>query len=133
MEKKDIIERHETELGTIRIADEVVAVISGLAATEIKGVAGMSGGLAGGIAEMLGRKNLSRGVKVEVGEKECAVDMFIIVEYGVRIPDVAIRIQENVKRAIESMTGLGVVEVNVNVQGVVFPTPEPKEEEHRVR
>lgn len=133
MEKKDIIERHETDLGTIRIADEVVAVISGLAATEIKGVAGMSGGLAGGIAEMLGRKNLSRGVKVEVGEKECAVDMFIIVEYGVRIPDVAIRIQENVKRAIESMTGLGVVEVNVNVQGVVFPTPEPKEEEHRVR
>jgi len=133
MEKKDIIERHETELGTIRIADEVVAIIAGLAATEIKGVAGMSGGLAGGIAEMLGRKNLARGVKVEVGEKEAAVDMFVIVEYGVRIPDVATRIQENVKGAIESMTGLNVVEVNVNVQGVVFPAPEPKEEEHRVR
>lgn len=133
MEKKDIIERHETELGTIRIADEVVAIIAGLAATEIKGVAGMSGGLAGGIAEMLGRKNLARGVKVEVGEKEAAVDMFVIVEYGVRIPDVATRIQENVKNAIESMTGLNVVEVNVNVQGVVFPAPEPKEEEHRVR
>lgn len=133
MEKKDIIERHETELGTIRIADEVVAIIGGLAATEIKGVAGMSGGLAGGIAEMLGRKNLSRGVKVEVGEKEAAVDMFVIVEYGVRIPDVATRIQENVKNAIESMTGLNVVEVNVNVQGVVFPAPEPKEEDHRVR
>ncbi len=133
MEKDNIIERHETELGSIRIADEVVAIIAGLAATEIKGVAGMSGGLAGGIAEMLGRKNLSKGVKVEVGEKETAVDMFIIVEYGVRIPDVAIRIQDNVKRAIESMTGLVVVEVNVNIQGVVFPSPEPKEEEHRVR
>lgn len=133
MEKSDFIERHETELGSIRIADEVVAIIAGLAATEIKGVAGMSGGLAGGIAEILGRKNLSKGVKVEVGEKEAAVDMFIIVEYGVRIPDVAIHIQENVKRAIESMTGLGVVEVNVNVQGVVFPNPETKEEEHRVR
>lgn len=133
MEKKDIIERQETELGTIRIADEVVAIIAGLAATEIKGVAGMSGGLAGGIAEMLGRKNLSRGVKVEVGEKEAAVDMFVIVEYGVRIPDVATHIQENVKRAIESMTGLNVVEVNVNVQGVIFPNPEPREEEHRVR
>ncbi|MFZ5639590.1 MAG: Asp23/Gls24 family envelope stress response protein [Bacillota bacterium] len=133
MEKKDIIERHDTELGTIRIADEVVAIIAGLAATEIKGVAGMSGGLAGGIAEMLGRKNLARGVKVEVGEKEAAVDMFVIVEYGVRIPDVATRIQENVKGAIESMTGLNVVEVNVNVQGVVFPAPEPREEEHRVR
>lgn len=133
MEKRDIIERHETELGTIRIADEVVAIIAGLAATEIKGVAGMSGGLAGGIAEMLGRKNLARGVKVEVGEKEAAVDMFVIVEYGVRIPDVATRIQENVKHAIESMTGLNVVEVNVNVQGVVFSAPEPREEEHRVR
>lgn len=129
----DIIERQENELGSIRIADEVVAVIAGLAATEIKGVAGMSGGLAGGIAEMLGRKNLSKGVKVEVGEKEAAVDMFIIVEYGVRIPDVASHIQENVKRAIESMTGLNVVEVNVNVQGVVFSTPEIKDEEHRVK
>lgn len=133
MEKKDIIERQENELGSIRIADEVVAIIAGLAATEIKGVAGMSSGLAGGIAEMLGRKNLSKGVKVEVGEKEAAVDMFIIVEYGVRIPDVAIHIQENVKRAIESMTGLNVVEVNVNVQGVVFSTPEQKDEEQRVR
>ncbi|KNZ70718.1 hypothetical protein Tfer_0396 [Thermincola ferriacetica] len=133
MEKKELIERHETELGVIRIADEVVAIIAGLAATEIPGVAGMSGGLAGGIAEMLGRKNLSRGVKVEVGEKETAIDMFVIVEFGVRIPDVAHQIQENVKRAIESMTGLNVVEVNINIQGVVFPTPEPKEEEHRVK
>jgi len=133
VEKKEIIERHDTELGSIRIADEVVAIIAGLAATEIKGVAGMSGGLAGGIAEMLGRKNLSKGVKVEVGEKESAVDLFIIVEYGVRIPDVAMQIQENVKSAIESMTGLRVVEVNVHVQGVVFTTPEPKEEEHRVK
>ncbi len=133
MEKKDFIERHDTELGSIRIADEVVAIIAGLAATEIKGVAGMSGGLAGGIAEILGRKNLSKGVKVEVGEKEAAVDMYIIVEYGIRIPDVAIQIQESVKRAIESMTGLNVVEVNVHVQGVIFPTPESKEEDHRVK
>lgn len=133
MEKKEFIERQETDLGSIRIADEVVAIIAGLAATEIKGVAGMSGGLAGGIAEMLGRKNLSKGVKVEVGEKEAAVDMFVIVEYGVRIPEVAIGVQENVKRAIESMTGLTVVEVNINIQGVVFPTPEVKEEEHRVK
>jgi uncharacterized alkaline shock family protein YloU len=133
MEKNSIIERQDTDLGVIRIADEVVAIIAGLAATDVKGVAGMSSGLAGGIAEMLGRKNLAKGVKVEVGEKEAAVDMFIIVEYGTRIPDVAMQIQENVKRAIESMTGLSVVEVNVNVQGVVFSSPEVKEEEHRVR
>lgn len=133
MEKRELSQNNESELGSIRIADEVVAIIAGLAATEIKGVAGMSGGLAGGIAEILGRKNLSKGVKVEVGEKEAAIDMFIIVEYGVRIPDIAIRIQENVKGAIESMTGLRVVEVNVHVQGVSFPSAEPKEEEHRVK
>ncbi len=132
MEKKS--SQGITELGSVRIADEVVAVIAGLAATEVEGVAGMSGGLAGGIAEMLGRKNLSRGVKVEVGEKETAVDLYIIVNFGVRIPDVAYTIQDNVKKAIESMTGLAVVEVNVHVQGVDFkPAQEAKEEESRVK
>jgi len=123
-----------TELGSVRIADEVVAIIAGLAATEVEGVAGMSGGIAGGIAEMLGRKNLAKGVKVEVGEKETAVDLYIIVNFGVRIPDVAYKIQENVKKAIESMTGLIVVETNVHVQGVEFKqTQEVKEEEVRVK
>ena len=130
--ENNFIER-DGEIGAIRIADEVVAVIAGLAATEIKGVAGMSGGLAGGIAEILGRKNLSKGVKVEVGEKEAAIDLFCIVEFGVRIPEVALQIRESVKKAIESMTGLVVVEVNVHVQGVSFPSPETKDEEHRVR
>ena len=92
----------------------------------------MSGGIAGGIAEILGRKNFSKGVKVEVGEKEAAVDLYIIVKYGIRIPEVALAAQENVKRAIETMTGLSVVEVNVHVQGVGFPEEEPKVEESRV-
>jgi uncharacterized alkaline shock family protein YloU len=126
--------KERTELGELRIANEVVGVIAGLAATEVEGVAGMSGGLAGGIAEMLGRRNLSKGVKVEVGEEQAAIDLFVIVEYGVRIPDVAWKIQENVKRAIEGMTGLDVVEVNVHVQGVNFPQPEERvEEQPRVR
>ena len=90
-----------SELGAIRIADEVVAIIAGLAATEVEGVAAMSGGFAGGIAEVLGRRNLSKGVKVEVGVEEAKVDLHIIVEYGNRIPDVAWSIQENVKKAIE--------------------------------
>ena len=111
----------------------VVAIIAGLAATEVEGVAGMSGGIAGGIAEMLGRKNLSKGVKVEVGEKEAAADIFVIVTYNVRIPDVALKIQENVKKAIETMTGLKVVEINVHVQGVAFPSMETKEEDTRVK
>ena len=70
---------------------------------------------------MLGRKNLSKGVKVEVGEEQAAVDLFVVVEYGVRIPDIAWQIQENVKRAIETMTGLEVVEVNVHIQGRPLP------------
>ena len=119
-------------LGTIRIADEVVSIIAGLAATEVEGVAGMSGGIAGGIAEILGRKNFSKGVKVEVGEKEAAIDLYIIVKYGVRIPDIALNVQEAVKAAIENMTGLSTVEVNVHVQGVGFPE-DVKTEEVRVR
>src|SRR6056297_3188029 len=117
------------ELGNIKIADEVVSIVTGLAATEVEGVAGMSGGIAGGIAEMLGRKNLSKGVKVEVGETEAAVDLYVVMHYGVKIPDVAWEIQENVGQAIESMTGLNVVEVNVHVQGVNFQTEEDEEEE----
>ncbi|HHW92800.1 MAG TPA: Asp23/Gls24 family envelope stress response protein [Firmicutes bacterium] len=128
---QELIER-ENEVGTIRIADEVVAVIAGLAATEIEGVAGMSGGLAGGIAEMLGRKNMSKGVKVEVGERQAAVDLFVIAEYGIRIPDVAYKVQENVKRKIETMTGLEVVEVNVHIQGVRIAAEE-KEDDIRVK
>ncbi|WP_442891466.1 Asp23/Gls24 family envelope stress response protein [Dendrosporobacter sp. 1207_IL3150] len=120
------------DVGSIRIADEVVGIIAGLAATEVSGVAGMSGGLVGGIAEMLGKKNFSKGVKVEVGEREAAVDLYIIVEYGVRIPEVALTVQENVKRAIESMTGLDVVEVNIHIQGVGFGQ-EGKDEDIRVR
>ena len=127
-EKKGI----NNALGTIRIADEVVSIIAGLAATEVEGVAGMSGGIAGGIAEILGRKNFSKGVKVEVGEKEEAIDLYIIVKYGVRIPDIALNVQEAVKAAIENMTGLSTVEVNVHVQGVGFPE-DVKTEEVRVR
>ncbi len=124
-----------TELGNIKIADEVVSIIAGLAATEIEGVAGMSGGIVGGIAEMLGKRNLSKGVKVEVGDRQAAVDLYIVVKFGVRIPDVAWKIQENVKKAIESMTGLEAVKINVHVQGVNFHTGkvEDEDDEQRVR
>lgn len=119
---------------SVRIADEVVAIIAGLAATEISGVAAMSGGLVGGIAERLGKKNLSKGVKVEVGEREAAVELSIIAEYGVRIQDTALKIQENVRTAIESMTGLNVIAVKVNVQGVGFAQEDKdKDDDNRIR
>ena len=124
----DSKEYENPDRGSIKIADELVGVIAGLAATEVEGVAGMSGGVAGGIAELLGRKNLSKGVKVVVGDKETVVDLYLIVNYGVRIPEVAWNVQENVKKAIENMTGLAVVEVNIHVQGIDFGQT-PKEEE----
>lgn len=127
-DKKDIFVHDEkNSIGSIRVADDVVGIIAGLAATEVPGVAGMSGGIGGGIAEMLGRKNLSKGVRVEVGEREAAVDLYVIVEFGVPIPSVASNIQNNVKQAIEGMTGLNVVEVNIHIQGVIFPGEDKKE------
>lgn len=108
-----------TDKSDIKIADDVVSVIAGIAASEVPGVSGMSGGFAGGISEVFsGKKNFSKGIKVEVGDKEAKIDVNIIVEYGVRIPDVAFEIQNRVKKAVETMTGLKVLEVNVHVQGV---------------
>ncbi|MGB9779442.1 Asp23/Gls24 family envelope stress response protein [Caldanaerobacter sp.] len=117
------------ELGSVKISEEVVSIIAGLAATEVPGVAGMSGGVVNGISEILGRKNLSKGVKVEVGEKEATIDLYLIVDYGVRIPEVAWNVQENVKNAVENMTGLKVVEVNIHVQGVSMEKENKKQQE----
>lgn len=121
------------EYGQIKIADEVVAIIAGLAANEVEGVAGMSGGLVGGISDMLGKKNFSKGVKTEIKEKSAVIDLFIVVKFGARIPDVAWKIQESVKRAIESMTGLEAESVNVHVQGVSFDTGATEGEEDEFR
>jgi len=109
-----------TEMGDIRISQEVVATVASIAATEVPGVAGMSGGIAYGISEMLGMKNLSKGVKVEVGEKEAAIDVYVIIEYGSRIPEVSWNVQEKVKSRVEAMTGLSVIEVNIHIQGINF-------------
>ena len=103
----------------IQISDDVVSVIAGMAAAEVPGVSEMAGGFAGGISEVLsGKKNMSKGIKVDVQEKNTKIDVNIIVEYGARIPDVAFEIQKRVKKSVESMTGLTVTEVNVHVQGV---------------
>ena len=103
----------------IEISNDVIAVIAGVAVSEVQGVASMAGGFAGGISEVLsGKKNLAKGIKVDKNENKVKIDVNIIVEYGTRIPDVAFEIQNRVKKAVENMTGLGVEEVNVHVQGV---------------
>lgn len=103
----------------IQISDDVVAVIAGVAVSEVAGVSAMVGGFAGGISEVFsGKKNLAKGIKVDIDGMQAKIDVNIIVEYGSRIPDVAFEIQNRVKKAVESMTGLNVEEVNVHVQGV---------------
>lgn len=124
MEKEIKLDKY----GNVKIADDVVAIIAEIAAREVQGVFSMSGGIADSITEILGKKNPSKGVKVEVGEKEAAIDLYIVVDYGVRIPDVSWQIQENVKKTVETMTGLTVVEVNIHIQGVNMDK-ENKEEE----
>jgi len=121
-EKGEVVELDEeikTENEGTQISSDVVAVIAGVAVSEVPGVYGMSGGFAGGITEVLsGKKNLAKGIKVEIEEVKAKIDVNIIVEYGSRIPDVAYEIQNRVKKAVENMTGLNVEEVNVHVQGV---------------
>lgn len=123
--------REEMDMGIVKISDEVVGVIAGLAATEIKGIVGMSANLVGGITQILtGKKNLSKGVKVNVGEGSSTIDLYVVVEYGVKIPDVSKQVQENVKKTVETMTGLSVSAVNVHVQNVVIPKLDEKQNEY---
>ncbi|MBQ7793328.1 MAG: Asp23/Gls24 family envelope stress response protein [Clostridia bacterium] len=121
-EEQKVITSAETEdkIGNVKISVEVIATVAGIATSEIKGVAGMSGSVVGGIAEILGKKNKGRGVKVELGEDSCVLDLYIVVDYGVRIPDIAWEVQENVKNSVESMTGMTVSKINIHVEGVSF-------------
>ena len=113
-----------TENGKVVFAPDVVATIAGLAASEVNGVASLVGTVIEGISGIFTKKNMTKGVHVEVGQEEAAVDLSINVKYGFRIQDVCAEVQKGVKSAIETMTSLRVVEVNVLVQGVVFDEPE---------
>ena len=118
-EKKNSYSIHEElNMGEVQIADEVVAIIAGLAATEVEGVASMAGNITNELVGKLGMKNLSRGVKVAVQENEVTVELSLNMSYGYSIPKTSAKVQEKVKSAIESMTGLSVVEVNIHIAGV---------------
>lgn len=131
--KEDVVELDNeitTENDGIKISDDVVAVIAGVAVSEVPGVSGMAGGFAGGFSEVFsGKKNLAKGIKADIEENKAKIDVNIIVEYGSRIPDVAFEIQNRVKKAVENMTGLKVEEVNVHVQGVNTDTATNEKEE----
>ncbi len=116
-----------TENGKVVFAPDVVATIAGVAASEVAGVSGLAGTALEGISGIFSKKNLTKGVHVEVGQEEAAVDLSINVKYGFRIQDVCSEVQTAVKNAIETMTALRVVEVNILVQSVTFDEPEKPE------
>jgi uncharacterized alkaline shock family protein YloU len=123
----------ELQPGIIRISDDVVATIAGLAALETPGIAAMSGGISEGLAKRLSGKNAQRGVSVEVGQLEAAIDLRVIVHYGIPIHEVCRQLQDSVRESVQNMTGLTVVEVNVKVEGVAFREDEKEEApQHRV-
>lgn len=118
------------EVGNVKISVEVVSTIAGIATSEVNGVAGMYGTFAGGIAEMLGaKKSPSKGVKVDMEGNTATIDLYIVVEYGVRIPELAWEIQENVKNNVETMTGLDVQKVNIHIEGVDFGKDKAEDDE----
>lgn len=125
-EKKE--ENLQEEDNQIKISNETIATYAGIAISEVSGVYGMSGTFAGITEAISGKKNFTKGIKVDVEDGKIKLDVNIIVEYGARIPDVAFEIQTIVKKSLESMTGLKVLEVNVNVQGVHAVNEEEKEE-----
>ena len=108
----------DKKIGEVQIADEVVAIIAGLAATEVEGVASMAGNITNELVGRLGMKNLSKGVMVEVTEDHVSVDISLNIRFGYNIPQVSETVQEKVRAAIESMTGLTVLDVNVRIAGV---------------
>ena len=106
------------QVGDVRVADEVVAIIAGLATTEVEGVSSMAGNITNEIVSKLGMKNLSKGILVEVMENEVKVDVAINISYGYSIPEVSSKVQDKVKTAIENMTGLNVAVVNIRIASV---------------
>ena len=120
-EKNAYTIKMEENLGEVKIADEVVAIIAGLAAMEVDGVSSMAGNATKELINKFGRKSLSKGVKVDVLEGIVTVSMAMNIKFGYSIKDVTEKVQEKVKTAIENMTGLEVADVNIRVAGVDVP------------
>lgn len=109
---------------SIRISSEVIAVIAGIVSSDIPGIAGMSGGLVGGIAEKLGRKDLTKGIKVQVNGDRVIIDMNVIAEYGTSIVEATDKLKNAIRSNVEKSTGLKVEAININVQGINIPSEE---------
>lgn len=120
MTENDMTVSNTDNTGQVKISSDVIVVIAHTVASEVEGVAAMNANIADNISSVLGRKNVPKGVKVEIDDNDVTIDLYIIVNYGSRIPEVAWKIQERVKTAVESMTGMNVASINIHVQGVSF-------------
>lgn len=116
--ERDYIIHQNKNMGVVQIADDVVAMIAGLAATEVEGVSAMAGNITNELMSKVGMKNLTKGVKVEVSNGNVMVDLSVMMEYGYNIPETSQIVQKKVKNAIENMTGLKVVDVNIRIAGI---------------
>lgn len=116
---------NKQNLGNIEVAPEVLEIIASIAATDIEGVAGMRGNFASGVAERLGKKVHGKGVKTELSEEGLMIDIYCVINYGVSIPQTALKIQEQVRQTLENMTSLQTQEVNVHITGVQFESQQP--------
>ena len=118
-----------SELGNIRIADDVVKTIAAKATADVDGVYKLAGGVVDEVSKMLGKKRPTNGVKVEVGEVECSIEVYLVIKYGYQIPKVAEAVQKAVLEEVSKLSGLKVVEVNVYVQNVKMEDIEETTEE----
>lgn len=127
---KDIVSNEQFENGSVNISSDVISIVASLAAREVEGVSKISVGITGDITEILGMKNLAKGVDIEINENNVSINLSLGLEYGFKIREVALKVQENVKEAVETMTGLIVEEVNINIQEIIFSKKEDVLEEN---
>ncbi|WP_407268341.1 Asp23/Gls24 family envelope stress response protein [Radiobacillus sp. PE A8.2] len=118
----------DSRLGKVEIAPEVIEVIAGIAATEVSGVFAMRGNFASGVAERFGKKSHGKGIKVELTETGVLIDVYVVIDYGSKIPDVAQKIQTNIRQALKNMTALEIEEINIHIVGVQMDHKEEIEE-----
>jgi uncharacterized alkaline shock family protein YloU len=123
MSERNLLEMNNSgSLGKVEIAPEVIEVIAGIAASEVEGVSQMRGNFAAGVVERLGKKNHGKGVKVDLSEEGIKVDVYCVMQFGISIPTVAQKVQDNIRQALLNMTALEITEVNIHVVGVQFET-----------
>ncbi len=120
--------RKELEFGDFKIADGVLELIAGIAVMEVEGISCLSGSAIENIADLLGKKSLTKGINVDVEDKELAIDIHLTVDYGQPLQEIAQKAQENVKNILEAMTGIDVKSVNIFIDNINFPLPAKEED-----